>query len=415
MAAAAETAREAVMEFVRDIPNKFREARDKVIEIIGQIEVKINSFIGFIKRNQDAILVLAGAIGGLVIALGLYKISLIVAAGATAAWSAITTAATAVGLAFIAVQAALAAPLLIIIALFAAVAGALVVAYFRFEEVREIVDSVGRFFMNYFWPTVKAVFEFIMEIIKVFVKMFAETAKLVWNIITGDFSGAFDNLKNLVNMTIDAVVAFFVALPGKLLDTLPALVLGLFKIYKAFLFYIKEKVGNIVDDVVGFFLDLPGRLLEAGVDIAATLFTMGVDFGKKMISAIVEGLRRAGGAIKSYIMSLIPSVSDLVDAVVGGAKSTAKSAIGGVGGAVKGLFGFADGGIVTQPTLGLVGEAGPEAIIPLSEVGRLGGSSITINIHTGVGDPVAIGDEIVSALTAWERSNGTIPLTTSAA
>ena len=64
--------------------------------------------------------------------------------------------------------------------------------------------------------------------------------------------------------------------------------------------------------------------------------------------------------------------------------------------------------------MGLVGEAGPEAIIPLNQVDRLGGSHITVNITTGVGDPVAIGDEIVSALTAWERSNGSIPLTTSA-
>ena len=139
--------------------------------------------------------------------------------------------------------------------------------------------------------------------------------------------------------------------------------------------------------MVGFFLDLPGRLLSAGIDIAKTLFNMGVDFGKKIIEAIVQGLRAAGGAISSYIMSLIPDVGSIVSSIVGAATSQAKSAIGGVGGAVKGLFGFADGGIVTKPTMGLVGEAGPEAIIPLNQVDRLGGSHITI--------------KIVSALTAW--------------
>lgn len=40
---------------------------------------------------------------------------------------------------------------------------------------------------------------------------------------------------------------------------------------------------------------------------------------------------------------------------------------------------FAHGGIVTKPTLGLVGEAGPEAIIPLEKLDRMGGGiSITI-------------------------------------
>jgi hypothetical protein len=45
---------------------------------------------------------------------------------------------------------------------------------------------------------------------------------------------------------------------------------------------------------------------------------------------------------------------------------------------------FANGGIVTRPTLGLVGEAGPEAIVPLSQLGEMGGpggQSITVNVY----------------------------------
>lgn len=40
---------------------------------------------------------------------------------------------------------------------------------------------------------------------------------------------------------------------------------------------------------------------------------------------------------------------------------------------------FADGGIVTGPTVGLIGEAGPEAVIPLSKMGNMGGTTIIIN------------------------------------
>ena len=43
-----------------------------------------------------------------------------------------------------------------------------------------------------------------------------------------------------------------------------------------------------------------------------------------------------------------------------------------------GITAFAGGGIVTRPTLGLVGEAGPEAIVPL---GRGGGMGTTNNFH----------------------------------
>jgi hypothetical protein len=42
------------------------------------------------------------------------------------------------------------------------------------------------------------------------------------------------------------------------------------------------------------------------------------------------------------------------------------------------LFPFANGGIVNKPTLGLVGEAGPEAIIPLRDMKNISGINITL-------------------------------------
>ena len=136
---------------------------------------------------------------------------------------------------------------------------------------------------------------------------------------------------------------------------------------------------------------------------------MGIDFGRKIIDGILEGLRRAGGAIGSFIMSLVPDVGSIVDSIVGGATSKAKGILGAI------VPGMAKGGIVTKPTLAVVGEAGPEAVIPLNRAGAVGGSVININVNTGVGDPVAIGDEVVEVLTAWQRANGTIPVDTSAA
>ena len=42
---------------------------------------------------------------------------------------------------------------------------------------------------------------------------------------------------------------------------------------------------------------------------------------------------------------------------------------------------FATGGIVTQATMGIIGEAGPEAIIPLSRAGGMLGGNTTINVN----------------------------------
>jgi phage-related protein len=73
---------------------------------------------------------------------------------------------------------------------------------------------------------------------------------------------------------------------------------------------------------------------------------------------------------------------------------------------------FAKGGIVTGPTPALVGEAGPEAIIPLSKfddvVGKRGGN-ITINVNAGMGtDGAAVGEQIVNAIRRYERTSGAV-------
>jgi hypothetical protein len=49
-----------------------------------------------------------------------------------------------------------------------------------------------------------------------------------------------------------------------------------------------------------------------------------------------------------------------------------------------GMPALASGGIVTSPTTALIGEAGPEAIIPLNRMGSMGGSTVNIVINGSV-------------------------------
>jgi hypothetical protein len=78
----------------------------------------------------------------------------------------------------------------------------------------------------------------------------------------------------------------------------------------------------------------------------------------------------------------------------------------------NGVTRFATGGIVTAPTLGLVGEAGPEAIIPLSRISNLGSpSSITINVNASpLSSPADVGAAVVDALAAYQRRNGPLQI-----
>lgn len=80
--------------------------------------------------------------------------------------------------------------------------------------------------------------------------------------------------------------------------------------------------------------------------------------------------------------------------------------IGGKGFEVPNIPMLAAGGIVTNPQLALIGEKGPEAVIPLSKMNQMGGGS-NVTIYVNGGDPQAV----VDALRRWNRSNGPLPLT----
>jgi phage-related minor tail protein len=73
----------------------------------------------------------------------------------------------------------------------------------------------------------------------------------------------------------------------------------------------------------------------------------------------------------------------------------------GTGGGAR-ITAMANGGIVTSPTLALIGEAGPEAVVPLNRANGVGG--VTINVNGG--DPQAI----VDALRRFYRQNGPLPV-----
>ena len=69
---------------------------------------------------------------------------------------------------------------------------------------------------------------------------------------------------------------------------------------------------------------------------------------------------------------------------------------------------MAEGGIVSSPTLALIGEAGPEAVVPLDRLNNGGG--ITINVTGGLATSAEIGESVVNALRAYSRSAGPLQL-----
>ena len=78
----------------------------------------------------------------------------------------------------------------------------------------------------------------------------------------------------------------------------------------------------------------------------------------------------------------------------------------GTTGAAFNLPSHASGGIITSPQIGLIGEAGPEAIIPLSQ-GGMGGTTYNITVNGWVGNDQQIAAKLRQELLKTSNRNAT--------
>jgi hypothetical protein len=87
-----------------------------------------------------------------------------------------------------------------------------------------------------------------------------------------------------------------------------------------------------------------------------------------------------------------PAAAMVAAATFGASTASAAAGLAGLSAMSKALTipGLADGGIVTKPTLAMIGEGGEsEAVIPLSKLNQVGGSGdLTINVNNQSGVPI---------------------------
>jgi hypothetical protein len=170
------------------------------------------------------------------------------------------------------------------------------------------------------------------------------------------------------------------------------------KIYQATLVVVK-----IAQAALNFVMSAnPIGLVIIGIAaLVAAFVILEKKFG--IVSMAVQWL---GEQFYKWIINPLKTIIDLASRA---AAAVGKIA-GGIGGAItKVIPGLADGGIVTSPTLAMIGEGGePEAVIPLSQLDRYGGGGgINITINSTVADD-RLGDVIVNALRQYNRRSGPI-------
>ena len=131
-------------------------------------------------------------------------------------------------------------------------------------------------------------------------------------------------------------------------------------------------------------------------------------FIKNAVSASVDLLKSYLSGVMEFYKSIFNGIARLWNSTIGKLSFKFPDWVPGLGGkgfSVPNIPMLADGGIVTGPTLALIGEAGPEAVVPLDRAGGFG--NVTINVNATVAD-ARLGDVIVNALRSYTRRSGPI-------
>jgi hypothetical protein len=182
-------------------------------------------------------------------------------------------------------------------------------------------------------------------------------------------------------IVIIAIIAALVALQakfnifGKAIDGLKAYFMAWWGVVQFVFNAVKTGFAELADLGKAIF-DGIGGAFKGVINAVLSAMEKGLNFAIKGLNTILDGIDKAAGPWVNF--GSIPEVK---------------------------LPRLAEGGIVTSPTIAMIGERGPEAVIPLSRAGGMGmGNQITVNVSSA--DPNAV----VAALQQYIRDRGALPI-----
>jgi len=381
------------------LSNQFGEVQESVgarlVPVLLDLASVLISVIGFMQTNATTMKIAAGVVAALALGIGalvaISKIQLFVTAAQTAGtvqyavaqkvaaigtgiataaqwlWNAALTAGA------IAMQVLL-SPITLIIAAIALLVVGIILAYKHSETFRDIVQAAMK--------GVVTAFQWVIDAAQKVFGWVKSNWPLILGFLTGPFGLAFawilthwGTFKDIVGGWKDAIASRISDLFGGIRDAFTGARDWVLDRWAAF----KERVS-------GFKLNFSG--LFDGIWQAF----------RAAINLVIRGW--------NSLQFMIPSINTHIPGV---------GTVGGMTVGTPNIPYLAAGGIVTRPTLAMLGEGGPEAVVPLR--GAMAGgapTNIYVTVNAPVGsNPKVIGEEIYQALLAFRNGRGPLTALTS--
>ena len=330
-----------------------------VLPHIDKFSKTIQKASAFVQKNQKLVGIFTITFAGLAAAVIAVNAAMKIYTAVTKAFTAIQKAWAVATKAFTAIQAAFNAvmalnPIFLIAVAIAGVIAILVILQKEFGIFDGVIRVVGDAFAS-IWAAIKTVFDWIRD---------------NWQLVLAILTGPFGLALAFVLTFKDQIIGFIRGVIDWIRNNWQLVLAILTGPFGLALLAIKTFRTQILDVF---------RLIYSGIKA-----TMG--FIADVISAPFKAAFRAVAWLWN---NTIGKLSFSVPSWVPG--------IGGKGFDVPDIPMLAAGGIVNSATLAMIGESGPEAVIPLDKLGNMGGG-VTINV-SGALDPSGVARQIRQLLT----------------
>ncbi len=320
---------------------------------VGQLQMAFQTFKGWLEENMPAVY------------------ALLTGAGVAALMAFATDSFIPAVTAFVSFLAS--SPLAAFITALAAVAAGIVTAYLNMDEFRAsvqgFVEHWGECFSNIINTLSELWLAFMENIGNPLREKFAQVFSEIWENHLEPF---FTQVMEFISALMECLSAFFDNIIKPIFNFLmetfgPEIV----RLFGGILEQVAKVIGEVIDMGTGFMEVLTGIL-----EFLTGVFTLDWDKAWQGLCTIVQGIldmvpqffKDAVNVVIDYLNKLLNKVQTLFNKIRSGVNSIANIfGFDGIGEIkVPTIPRLASGGIVTQATLAIIGESGPEAVVPLN-------------------------------------------------
>ena len=372
----------------------------KIQEVLSVVGEKLGEALNYIKEHKEILAVLAGIIGGIVVAIGLYNTVAAIKTAMDAAQVTTVWGLVAAHIAQAAAAMAAIAPYLLIVAAIAAVIAIIVLCVKHWDEIVAAVKQA--------WENIKKfVAEGVQKVIDFFTNLWDSIVsglQAAWNWITGILNGAVNWVYNTV---VAPIANFFTGMWDGLKNGAKAAWEGIKGVFGGVANWFKNIFSNAWNAVKKVF-STGGKIFSGIKDGIVAAF-------KTVVNAIINGINRVIAIPFNTINGILNWIKDIT--IVGIKPFDGLWKRNPL--AVPQIPLLAKGGIVDGATLAMIGEQGKEAVVPLENNtewldklavmlnNRMGGNGRPIVLQV---DGKTFAQISVDSINNLTRQSGSLPL-----